>query len=360
MSADSLATLEFKPDFAEAQKRWAAFWAGELLDRPLCCIRAPKEGAEQVWGPPYLAGADGNYQPIIDQAIAAAACTYWAGEAMPVYVPSFGPDQIAAFMGAELRLAPGNTGTNWVEAFVDDWDAVMPLTIREDNIWWMRMQEFMRLLGEAMDGKMLVSHIDMHSNADALAAIRYPSKLCMDLVDMPEKMDEAMRQVRALFPYIYDRLYEAARMDRYGTTGWVTAYHNGKTNTIQCDFAALIGPKHFDRFVLPALEEEANYLDHCAYHYDGPEALCHLASVCSIEKIDIIQWVPGAAHEPFIDWMDLLKDIQSRGKKVVVYDTIERIPIYHKELKPDLVYYDTWASSEKAADEMLQWLVDNT
>ena len=34
-------TLELKPDFAEARRRWEAFWRHEIIDRPCCVVRAP-------------------------------------------------------------------------------------------------------------------------------------------------------------------------------------------------------------------------------------------------------------------------------------------------------------------------------
>ncbi len=58
--------LEFKPDFEETRQRWAAFWNGEKLDRPLVSIVIPKPGVEPVEKPPYTSGADGNFKPVID------------------------------------------------------------------------------------------------------------------------------------------------------------------------------------------------------------------------------------------------------------------------------------------------------
>lgn len=56
--------LEFKPDFSEAQKQWRAFWKGENKC-PLVCNTMPKEGMKPAALPPYLSGADGNFEPVI-------------------------------------------------------------------------------------------------------------------------------------------------------------------------------------------------------------------------------------------------------------------------------------------------------
>jgi hypothetical protein len=279
---------------------------------------------------------------------------------MPNYVPSFGPDQMAAWLGADLRFDDRGYGTNWVTACIEDWDEWLPFTLSPDNYWWSRTLDFMRALGEACRGKMLISHMDLHSNADLLAAMREPSRLCIDMYDIPETIDRALQSARDLYIPIYDALYEAAEMHRNGTVGWVAAYHPVITNTIQCDFAALVGPTQFKRWVLPALEDEAAYLEHCVYHYDGPECLVHLDDICGVKGLDCIQWTTGARNAAFMEWMELLKTIQSKGVSLWIPCNTEDIKIYHKELKANMVFYDCSAPSQAEGEKTLQWLVDNT
>jgi hypothetical protein len=352
--------LEFKHNFDETVKRMEAFWQGEIIDRPACGITAPLPGKEGKPGGFYMEGAREDFGPIIERALHNASCTYWGGEAMPAYTPSFGPDQWAAWMGADLRWSDSGEGTNWVAEFVEDWDEAFPLHIETEGYWWQRTVDFVAALGEAMAGKMLVSHLDLHSNADALSAIRTPAKLCMDFYDCPYLIDKAMRQVSGLYPFVYESLYQAAGMGRSGTQGWVPIYHPGRTNTIQCDFLALIGPEQGRKYVLPALEEETNYLDACAYHYDGPECLVHLDDILSLDRLYVIQWTRGARNKPDIEWMDLFKKIQAAGKGLYLGTNPEELKIYMKELKPEGMYYHIGVGSPEEAEQTLAWMVANT
>lgn len=352
-------SLALKPDLEDAEDRWLAFWAHEIIGRPCCMIQAPSNDVEAAAAPPYLAGVRGSLTAVADQALAWGRSRYWGGESIPCYVPSFGPDMVAAFLGAELVVPEDVTGTTWARPCVEDWDRALPLVVDEENYWWRRMQEFLGVLAEHLAGEMLVAHLDLHSNLDALLALRGGERLCLDLIDRPETIDRAMAEVRRWYPKVDQGVRRAGRM-QHGACGWIPFYHPERTNVIQCDFAALIGPAHFRRWALPALTEEAAYLGRCAMHYDGPEMLVHLDDVCAIPHLKCIQWQPGARNQPFHHWLDLLKAIQERGVAVHVPCSVEELRQYHRELRPELVCYHCWAASQAEAEEALRWLTANT
>ena len=353
-------TLEFKPDFEEAKKHWQAFWARQIINRPCIVIRAPKDGAKKVPAPVYMEGRDGNFDAPMARLLEWAATIYWGGDAIPNYTPSFGPDQFSAFLGAELMWSKESMGTSWAIPFVNNWDKVLPFQLKPENKWWKRMLAFVRKLAAATEGKMVLSHLDLHSNMDCLSAIRGPQRILMDLMDIPETIDRAVQSVRQFYQPIYDAIFEAGDMARRGSLGWIAAYHAGKTNTIQCDFICMISPPMFRRYVLPALEEETNYLEHSVYHYDGPGALVHLDDILALKRLDAIQWVPGAGNKPLIEWMDLLKKIQAAGKSLHIYCSPAEVKIAHKQLRPEAVFYDCGAKTEQEARETVEWLRNNT
>jgi len=353
--------LLYKPDFEEARAHWEAFWNHEIINRPCLAVTAPKEGHNIPPGPPYMDGWDGDFVEAVARWEAHAAHIYYAGDAIPYIEPSFGPDQFGAFIGADLERADASyNSTSWAVPFVEDWEKVLPIRLKPENRWWKKMLEFMRVAGEAAEGKFLVGMLDLHSNMDALASIREPQELCMDLIDHPELIHRAMKDVRALYPVIYEALYEAGNMANRGTIGWCSFYSPGRFAMTQCDFSIMLSPKMFDEFILPALTEESNYLDHSIYHYDGIGSLRHLDSVLSIERLDGIQWVPGAGNPPQAEWTELLVRIQEAGKSLHISASPEEIKHLHGILKPELVFYDTWAKNEKEADALIQWFVNHT
>ncbi len=351
--------LEFKPDFEESAKRWEAFWAGEILDRPLCAIRAVKEGVTPVPGPAYMEGRYGDFEPLIEKAVEWSSTIFWGGDAMPVFNPSFGPDEIGAFCGAELQWHPDSPGTSWSVPFVEDWQQALPLKLDPENKWWRRMRELVSAASRAMDGKMFITMLDLHTNMDLLAAIRGPERLCCDLLDMPEIIDRAMDSARSLFAPIYDGFFQAANQGPLGTMSG-PFYHPRLAGLLQCDFSCMMSPQTFRRWVLPALEEEVAHVDGSCYHWDGPDALKHLPDLLSIRKLRVIQWVPGAGQPGLESYIALFKQIQSAGKAIHLYCAPQAIPFFHEQLRPEHVFYDCWAPSEKEARETLEWLVKHT
>ncbi len=353
-------SLKYKPDFDRACKYWEAYWNHEIIDRPVVCVRSPKRGVVQANSHPYMAGADGDYKSAMESFDAYASTTYFGGEAIPFFDPSFGPDQFSAFLGARLVFGEG-TNTSWAKPFVEDWKEASLELDESPGSAFSKMLELMRCAASHGQGKFLVGMLDLHSNMDCLSAIRGAENLCLDLMDCPDQVEAALNKVRSLYKPVYEKLFEAGNMESTGSIGWTPFYCKGKFATIECDFIYMLGPEHARRFVIPALAEEASFLDHCVFHLDGKEALKHLEDILAIKEIDAIQWVPGAGQPPTYEWMDLLKRIQKAGKGLHLYDwDINAIKRCYKELRPEGLVFEIYVKSQDEAEELLEWFRKNT
>jgi hypothetical protein len=360
--------LKYKPDFDAARAAWNYYWAGEKWKRPLVVpVPVPKNAGVKAEFPDkkrYFHVLTGNYRQRFDLIESWLENHVYAAEAIPAFGPDHGPDQFAACLGAALHFSPDSPETSWVEPFVDDWADVLPLKLDEENAVWQSWVKFTRLLAGHARGKYLVRVCDLHANADALSAIRGPDRLCLDFYDCPELVEQAMRDVRRLYQPVYNRLYEAAGYNRaIGTSGWAPFWCEDKFATIQCDFICLVSPETARRYILPALEEEAEFLDHCVFHLDGPGALPHLDGILSIKKIDVIQWVPGAGRPKMWtpEWLDILKRCQKAGKGLQIYDlTIDEAKSVHRQLVPAGLVYCVSASTVGEVEEFCRWLEKNS
>jgi len=287
--------LSLKPDLEDAARRWNAFYEGEMIDRPVVCIGERQSHWGDLGRVTYRDKAFGDIDSVIDRTLAAAEATFFAGEAVPAFSPSFGPDEIAAFTGAGLCWSDDSPDTNWSKPFVADWHEALPLRLQHDNPLWQRMLKLLCRAAERMAGKMLISPIDLHTNMDLLAAARGPEQLCLDTMDRPEMLDRAMADARALFVELWDAIATAARMKERGYFGG--GYSMEGASFLQCDFAYMIGPEMFRRWVLPALEEEAQIVKHVTYHWDGPGALVHADDLVASRGLHTLSYVPGAGRE---------------------------------------------------------------
>jgi hypothetical protein len=358
--------LVTKPDFAEARERWEAFWHHDIIRRPIVCITAPRQKRVAADHPHYFSidTSDTDTAAFARRAKAIAESIFWGGEAIPIpslREASLGPDQYAAYLGGRLESSPDSPGTTWAVPVVASWKDTLPVRLSSDCRAWRTMLQMVETYARIGEGSFLVAVPDLHSNMDALSALRGPERLMLDLCDAPEMIDRAMEDVRATYQPIYEAIFEAGRMRERGTIGWLPHYSAGRFATVQSDVICMLSPEHFHRWVLPALEEETTFLDHSIMHYDGPRALIHLDDVLAIETLDGIQWVPGDGAPPMVEWLDLLRRIQAAGKSIWLSATMDEIrDVYCRELRPELTVYSTSASSEREACEFLACLERHT
>jgi len=303
--------LEFKPDFEHARQRWAQFWRGEST-RPLLWSVRPKAGVEPVARPGCYQCAFGDIEPVIEQAIGWAATHEFLDGAIPSYQITFGPDHFAALLGADLRNAEGSSSTNWIQPFVEDWDDV-DIRFQPEGRWWRRTAEVIERFRQRCDGRLIVYGTHLQGGLDCLVALRGARGLLADLLDVPEKVLAALRQVDKALDDVRAAMAGALDVATYGSLNRFGMHSRGVIDVPQCDASCMVSAEMFERFELPSLAHEVGGLDASIYHLDGPGAIRHLEAVCSLEKLDMIQWVAGAGQDDK-DWSDLRRRIDELGK----------------------------------------------
>jgi 5-methyltetrahydrofolate--homocysteine methyltransferase len=357
-SARPLYRLSTQPNLAEVARRYEAFMAGDIIDRPLLTVTAPLPGAPTVAPITYRDRQFGDIDEIYDRVLASMEHVYYAGEAIPSYAPSFGCDEIAVWCGlASFGFHEDSSDTCWSWPTVEDWDAVLPIRLHREHPLWQRMLRFYERGAERLAGKVLLSPPDLHTNMDLLMAARGSERLCADLLDRPEVIDRAMVSARAVFRELWDVVVRAGKLDERGISNGL--YSMEGAAVLSCDFSYMISPAMFRRWVLPALLEESETVKHMYYHWDGPGALVHFDALMSIPRLHAVGYVPPP-FERHSDYIELYKRVQAAGKGVHVWGLPDEMKRIHKELRPEKTMYSTWVDTPAEADAVVEWFVKNT
>lgn len=277
---------------------------------------------------------------------------------LPVSDTHISPGDLGLFLGSEPGFSPE---TVWFNPTMDKEETpedYPPLRFDEGNYWWKVVERTIRTSVDLGRGKYLVGCPDLMENIDILAVLRDPQKLLIDMVERPDWVEEKVREINVAFFEAYQRIYDLIKLeDGSSTFGAFRVWGPGKTAKTQCDASAMFSPAMFDRFVVPYLEEQCNWLDHSIYHLDGTQAMCHLDSLLSIESLDAIEWTPQAGVEQGGDprWYELYRRILGAGKSV------QAVSVAREEIVPLLdavggkgVYIMSWFNNRQEAEATLK------
>ena len=288
----------YKDDWETAQQRVTAWWQGEIIDRACIQVTAPRSGVtpRSITPPATLAEQWTDVDYVVESQGERIRCTYYGGEAFPLFNPDLGPDIFAGFLGAPIHFAPD---TSWADPIITCWETRPRLNFNQDNLWWRRQVELVQAAQAAGRGKWLTGIPDTHSGGDALSALRGRQQLCFDLIDRQQQVLAAMHELETVVIDVYERLFSIVEWERYGSSsGWLPTWAEMRANVIQCDFIALISPSMFERFFLDELVIQAKWLDRVIYHLDGPQCIRHLDLLMAIPEIRAVQSVPAPARRP--------------------------------------------------------------
>ena len=172
-------------------------------------------------------------------------------------------------------------------------------------------------------GRFPVTIPDLVENLDILSALRGPQHLLLDLIERPDFVEERIAEINQVYFQVFEQLYKIVRDPLGGSVfSAFGIWGPGKTAKVQCDAAAMISPRMFRRFAVPALAEQCAWLDYSLFHLDGMQAISHLDALLEIEELDAIEWTPQVSLPQGGDpmWYDLYRRILKAGKSVQAID----------------------------------------
>jgi 5-methyltetrahydrofolate--homocysteine methyltransferase len=245
--------------------------------------------------------------------------TRFYGDAFPNLWINFGPGIMAGFLGSIVHSVSQPSETVWFSSAEGTPLGDLTLDYQHENPWWTRVQEITSAAVARWGGQVAVGHTDIGGNLDVLASFRTTQRLLFDLVERPDEVERLCERITQLWLRYYGELDALIRPACPGTTCWTPIWSTGKTYMMQSDFAYMISPDMFERFVLPDLTSCCEYLDHGFYHLDGKGQIIHLDHLLSISRLRGIQWIPGDGQPPPDRWLSLLKRIRDGGKLCQVF-----------------------------------------
>ncbi|MCK9222813.1 MAG: hypothetical protein M0Q40_09390 [Limnochordia bacterium] len=331
-----------KPDFEEVNQRFEAFWHREIFDRPPVSgirflIENPRRVPVKTYAHHRERWLDVSFRA---EQIAIDLANYrYPAETLPVAWPNMGPEIFSAWYGCGYEF--GET-TAWTTPCVDDWedDAKTAVFDPEHPLFTATMR-FTKELLQFGQGNFLVGLTDFHPGGDHLAALRDPQRLALDLIDHPVFVQEKLKQSTEEYSHVYGLFYELLRDAGMPITSWTPLVYPGKYYIVSSDFSCMISPRMFEEFFLPGLIEECRFLDRSIYHLDGPGALKHLNCILGIPELDAVQWVPGAGHEGYAQWVAVYQRIQQVQKGIQLDIDIEELPMVFETLRPEGVWFSS-------------------
>ena len=348
----------YKDDWDQARQRLQAWWAGEILDRVVVQVAAPRSGTSgrHEWN--WLNSFNHREQPERAAEEFEQYCrnTFFGGESLPNLWINLGPGILAAYLGCTPQ---GGKETIWFKPPEREltWDEVLALRLEEANYWWKKTRELTELALQWAGDKYFVGMTDLNSVHDVLCHLLGTQRLLYATIDHPEEFKQALGLVNEMWLGCYDELTRILQSRLDGSSNWMQIWFPGRGGDVQCDFSSMLGPEMFDEFVLPYLETQCRGLDHTIYHMDGPGQIPHLELLLDIPELDGIQWIPGAGNPTVgsVEWFPLYRRIQQKNKLLVLQGMDKKdVENVMKNISSRGLLIETTCDSEDEARELIK------
>ena len=355
--------MYYKDNWDNSKKRLEAFWKGEIVDR--CCFSVVSHRKGSRFIPEAIPQSpedklrywtDGEW--ILKRHLDYFENSYFGGEATPQIFINLGAGGHAGFF---KNMKYQFEETVWFFPGVNDWDKD-ELEFDPESFLYKKTIELAKYYTAESKGRYFVSMPDTSGNADALAHLRGSENLLVDLVTDEERVQEALGKIQEVWLDINQQVYDIVKENNEGGSAitWLDTWAPGRHAQMQCDLSVMISPYMFEKFIMPELRAQSEWMDNCLYHLDGMEQVRHLDMLLSLERLKVIQWTCVVGQPSPLEFIPILKKIQAAGKGVLIRVNPDEVEPLMEQLSSKGLYLVLRVSSEDEAKEIEKKIIKLT
>lgn len=199
----------------------------------------------------------------------------------------------ASFNVPWLELLCGCTATIhgdtiWAGTAGVDYDTLARVTFDPENPWFAKWRACQRALGEFAGDRFPVSLPVMHGPLDLLSAVKGPDQLCLDLMDRPQEVREALAAATKVWIAAARELLAVSPAFQGGMCSRMKLWLPGPAVTLQDDATALLSPGSYADLVYGFEREIVRAFPFHTYHAHSTSAHL-LAAIAGLEGLTSIQ-----------------------------------------------------------------------
>jgi len=320
---------EFMPNWDKTKERFKAFWQGEIIDRCMVTVVAPKKGSKPI-NRPYPTNREDQLaywfdgEVVLKRHLEDFDNIYFGGDAMPrIFLNAGSAGHAGFFKGSRFDMT---SNTVWFEPFIHDIEKDL-LVFDPDSYLYKATFALAKYLVAEAKGRFFLSNPDTGGDLDALAHMRGSDNLLMDMVENQDWIKDSMAAIAKVWTRytkeMHDILYK--HNDCGSSVYWLGTWGPEKHGQLQSDISVMFSADNFKEFALSELQYQCDWFDYPLYHFDGIEQIRHLDHLLSIEKLKAIQWTSVYGQPCILEYIPVLKKIQEAGKNLIVFAWDEKI-----------------------------------
>ncbi len=250
--------------------------------------------------------------------------TIYEGAAMPFHYIDHGSIAGSLVLGARMEFV--DKETIWAHPVNISIEEISEIKSDENNFSLNTIVDITEKSSALAYNHHFVAPFALGGLTDNIAGLYGTENLLLDMIYKPAEVKKAMENMKRIWLENFFRVKDIIQKSgNPGGIGWIGIWAPGSTFPIQEDFSYMISPSMYNEFCLPHIIDIADAMNYAFYHLDGIGALPHLDSILKIDKIKVVQWVPGAGKEKISDWYDVIKKILRNKKSCQVFIKAEEI-----------------------------------